>query len=75
MYIRYDNNYDNDFDQSPMYVPEDTRVQKSTMRFARAYIINQPYVGISPLDVALKRGNLFPNLYLPYEIGSKGNNL
>ncbi|OPJ55375.1 spore coat associated protein CotJA [Alkalithermobacter paradoxus] len=35
-------------------------------KLARAYVPNQPYVGMVPLDEALRRGSLFPNLYQPY---------
>lgn len=37
---------------------------------ARAYIPDQPYVGMFPLDEAFKKGVLFPNLYIPYPIKS-----
>ncbi|SHJ87739.1 Spore coat associated protein JA (CotJA) [Caminicella sporogenes DSM 14501] len=37
------------------------------LELARAYIMSQPYAGMMPLDIALKRGSLFPNLYKPYK--------
>ncbi len=37
------------------------------LELARAYVPNQPYVGMLPLDEALKKGSLFPNLFDPYE--------
>jgi len=33
---------------------------------AQAYIPNQPYVGLVPLEVGFRRGSMFPNLYQPY---------
>lgn len=42
-----------------------------TMQLARAYVLDQPYAGLFPLDEALRKGTLFPNLYFPFEIKSK----
>lgn len=33
---------------------------------ATAYIRNQPYVGLVPLDEGFQRGSMFPNLYQPH---------
>ena len=44
----------------PMYMPRE-------MQLARAYIPNQPYERLFPLEEALKKGTLFTNLYQPYE--------
>lgn len=33
---------------------------------ARPYIINQPFTKIYPLEEALMRGTIFPDLYKPY---------
>ncbi len=46
----------------PMYM--DYEVEG--LELAQAYIPYQPYVGMVPLEEALKRGSLFPNLYKPY---------
>lgn len=40
------------------------------MQLARAYVPLQPYIGLFPLDEALRKGTLFPNLYIPYPIKS-----
>lgn len=39
---------------------------KEELRLATAYIPNQPYVGILPLEEGFQRGSMFPNLYEPY---------
>jgi len=44
----------------PMYMPKD-------IKLARAYVPNQPYERLFPLDEALKKGTLFANLYQPYD--------
>lgn len=41
------------------------------IQLARAYIPDQPYDRLFPLDEALKRGTLFANLYQPYVRKSK----
>ena len=33
---------------------------------AQAYIPNQPFIGLVPLDTGFSRGSMFPNLYDPY---------
>lgn len=38
-----------------------------SLRLATAYIPNQPYEGIVPLELGLKRGSIFTNLYQPYK--------
>lgn len=35
-------------------------------RLARAYVPSQPYIGLLPLNIALKKGTIFPNLVMPY---------
>jgi hypothetical protein len=50
--------------------PNSSKYKKSTIKFARAYIPRQPYIGMFPLNQALKKGTLFPNLYVPYPIKS-----
>jgi len=34
--------------------------------FARAYVPIQPFVGLLPLDLALKKGTVFPNINVDY---------
>jgi hypothetical protein len=33
------------------------------LKLARAYVLNQPYTGLFPLEKALKVGTVFPNMY------------
>lgn len=40
-------------------------------QLARPYIINQPFTSIYPLEEALKRGTIFPDLYKPYVSAEK----
>jgi hypothetical protein len=40
-------------------------------KLARAYIPDQPYTGLFPLSEALRKGTIFPNLYIPFPIKSK----
>ncbi|MEY8763729.1 MULTISPECIES: spore coat associated protein CotJA [Clostridium] len=35
-------------------------------RLAQAYVPMQPYIGLLPLNTALKKGTVFPNLVIPY---------
>lgn len=41
------------------------------LRLARAHIPNQPYMTTLPLDKALMRGTLFPELSMPYSSDPK----
>ena len=34
--------------------------------FARNYVPIQPFVGLLPLDLALKKGTVFPNINVDY---------
>ncbi|HHW67296.1 MAG TPA: spore coat associated protein CotJA [Epulopiscium sp.] len=43
----------------PMYMPKDVKL-------ARAYVPDQPYERLFPLNEALMKGTLFANLYQPY---------
>lgn len=43
------------------------------MMLARAYVPAQPYTDSFPLDAALRKGTLFPNLYMPYKIRTMEN--
>ncbi|CAB1251314.1 spore coat associated protein CotJA [Clostridium sp. MT-14] len=38
----------------------------SGKRLAQAYVPMQPYIGLLPLNVALQKGTVFPNLVIPY---------
>jgi len=38
------------------------QTQPSDMILARAYIPAQPFIGLLPLDVAFKKGTVFPNI-------------
>lgn len=56
--------------QDPMYVPFSRMPMPmpptNELMLARAYIPNQPYIGLLPLDEALEKGTLFPNLVVPF---------
>jgi hypothetical protein len=41
------------------------------MMLTRAYIPDQPYIGMFPLEEALRKGTIFPNLAVPYAIKQK----
>lgn len=41
------------------------------IQLTRAFVPDQPYTDIFPPEEALRRGTLFPNLAIPYEIKSK----
>lgn len=47
----------------PMHEP----MRMGDLELARVYVVSQPYVGMFPLDEALEKGSLFPNLYKPYK--------
>jgi hypothetical protein len=41
-------------------------------RLAEAYVPDQPYIGLLPLDVALTKGTIFPNMLASFpEISKK----
>ncbi|GKX29929.1 hypothetical protein SH1V18_24090 [Vallitalea longa] len=46
---------------------KDDSMEKHEIRLATAYIPNQPYVGLVPLQEGFHRGSMFPNLYQPYQ--------
>lgn len=54
--VSYDN-CDEDCGMTPM----------PKLGLAEAYIKDQPYVGMVPLQEGFHRGSMFPNLYKPYE--------
>jgi hypothetical protein len=37
------------------------------MRLAQAWVPDQPYERLFPLDEALEKGTIFPGLYQPYK--------
>lgn len=41
------------------------------MMLTRAYVPDQPYIGMFPLEEALRKGTIFPNLAIPYAIKQK----
>lgn len=45
---------------------ESMKQPEPEIRLATAYIPNQPYVGLVPLQEGFHRGSMFPNLYQPY---------
>jgi hypothetical protein len=51
---------------SPPNMPNMPNIQ-----LARAYVPDQPYVGLFPPSEGLRKGTIFPNLYIPYPIKSK----
>lgn len=55
----------------PYYRSNQVQPKMVTMQLARAYVPDQPYTGMLPLDEALRKGTLFPNLIIPYAIKSK----
>ncbi|MDP4145183.1 MAG: spore coat associated protein CotJA [Bacillota bacterium] len=46
-------------EMEPMMIPIEM-----DKRLAKAYVLDQPFVGILPLEKALKRGTIFPNIPL-----------
>lgn len=52
---------------NPRYMPSPAMVPKMNLELARAYILPQPYIGLLPLNEALKSGTIFPNLVKPYK--------
>ncbi|MBP2032236.1 hypothetical protein J2Z42_000901 [Clostridium algifaecis] len=51
---------------NPGYMPSPAMLPRMNLQLARAYILPQPFVGLLPLDKALKSGTIFPNLVKPY---------
>lgn len=47
---------------SPSMLPTNS----SGKSLARAYVPMQPYIGLLPLNTALEKGTVFPNLVMPY---------
>lgn len=51
------------YNNMPMYLP----LEMDNLQLATAYVLDQPYTDKYPLDEALEKGTLFPNLYRPYD--------
>lgn len=52
----------------PMYIPG-ARLpmpEFGKMELARAYVPDQPYVGIFPVEEAIYKGTVFPNLHAAF---------
>jgi hypothetical protein len=50
-------------DPELMRNPMTQAVMPIPLKLARAYVPNQPYTGLFQLDMALRVGTLFPNMY------------
>lgn len=56
---------------NPMYMQKQIPIPGGIkITISRAFIPDQPYIKMFPLDEALQKGTLFPNLYVPYPIKS-----
>jgi hypothetical protein len=55
-------NSDSNFRKHPTHYDN----RPSFTGFARAYVPFQPFVGLFPLDLALKKGTVFPNINVDY---------
>nr|WP_041700913.1 spore coat associated protein CotJA [Clostridium kluyveri] len=51
---------------NPQFMRNSNLPHSSGRRLARAYVPMQPYIGLLPLNIALKKGTIFPNLAMPY---------
>jgi hypothetical protein len=49
------------FSRMPMAMP-----QAGELMLVRAYVLDQPYIGLLPLNEALGKGTIFPNLVVPF---------
>ena len=56
-------NYAPFFAPQQMRNPMSQQIMPITLMLARAYVPDQPYTGLFPLDMALSVGTLFPNMY------------
>jgi hypothetical protein len=62
------------YESSYPYMRNNPPVQKAQvvdMKLARAYVPDMPYIGLLPLNEALMKGTIFPNLAIPFPIKSK----
>ncbi|MDD2498186.1 MAG: spore coat associated protein CotJA [Bacillota bacterium] len=48
-------------------MPKATMMASVDLKLAQAYVPDQPYERLFPLDEALERGTIFPSLYRPYK--------
>lgn len=55
-------NSDSDFRRHNHYPQNTTQFTG----FPRAYVPIQPFIGLLPLDLALKKGTVFPNINVDY---------
>lgn len=68
MFVRFDAMPETMYDDDSMLMRDG---RKRRIRLARAYVPRQPFTGMFPLNEALKKGTLFPNLYIPYSTKSR----
>lgn len=52
-------------------MPSPAMFPKMNLQLARVYIPLQPFIGLLPLNEALKQGTIFPNLVMPYKKAEK----
>ncbi|KYH28673.1 MULTISPECIES: spore coat associated protein CotJA [Clostridium] len=52
----------------PVYMPFSRMPmpEMGDLMLARAYVPDQPYIGLLPLNEALAKGTVFPNLVVPF---------
>jgi len=43
------------------------QMQTECPKLAQAWVLDQPYESLFPLDEALEKGTIFPCLYQPYK--------
>lgn len=58
---------------NPIYMrggSDDSGMMGMDTKLARAYVPDQPYLGLFPLDEGLRKGIMFPNLYTPYPMSA-----
>ncbi|NLM96384.1 MAG: spore coat associated protein CotJA [Halanaerobiaceae bacterium] len=56
--------------EETLRIPE---TERNRMRLAHAYVPFQTFKNAFPPEEALRRGTLFPELYMPYRPGTRGN--
>lgn len=63
----------NPYSKFNLYQPLTRDSEKVPMRMmlTRAYVPAQPYIGMFPLEEGLRKGTIFPNLAIPYEVKKK----
>lgn len=60
---------------NPQFMRSPVLPNTSNKQLARVYVPMQPYIGLLPLNVALKKGTVFPNLVMPYPEDEDNKNL